>query len=140
MRIDDDLDEMDEKLDKANKQVDDLGAGFAKSFAKDVASASRPRMFGGKKRQEEREAAARALAEQERREKEAREARIAEERAAKSTGASHMANAAATSKFGGAKGVRTQSRRRHLDGAHVSLLNLRSVRCAGQEEMEPTGL
>ena len=56
-RIDDDLDEMDEKLDKANKQVDDLGAGFAKSFAKDVASAGRPRMFGGKKRQEEREAA-----------------------------------------------------------------------------------
>ena len=107
-RIDDDLDEMDEKLDKANKQVDDLGAGFAKSFAKDVASAGRPRMFGGKKRQEEREAAARALAEQERREKEARDARYAEERAAKSTGASHMANAAATSKFG-SKGVRAQN-------------------------------
>lgn len=106
-RIDDDLDEMDTALSKANKEVDNLGAGFAKGFAKDVASASKPRMFGGKKKQDDKAAAARAMAEQERREKEARDARYAEERAAKSTGASHMASAAATSKFG-SKGVRTQ--------------------------------
>jgi hypothetical protein len=106
-RIDDDLDEMDTTLTKANKQVDDLGAGFAKGFARDVAGSSRPKMFGGGKKQKEKDAAARAIAEQERREKEARDARYAEERAAKSTGASHMASAAATSKFG-SKGVSIQ--------------------------------
>jgi hypothetical protein len=105
-RIDDDLDEMDVQLDKGNKQVDELGAGFAKGFAKDVASASRPRMFGGKKKQEEKVAAERAIAQQERVEKEARDARYAEERAAKSSGSSHMASAAAGSKFG-SKGVST---------------------------------
>jgi len=138
-RIDDDLDEMDTALTKANKQVDDLGAGFAKGFAKDVASATRPRMFGGKKKQEEKDAAARAIAEQERREKEARDARYAEERAAKSTGASHMERAAATSKFG-SKGVSTQRSCRHLDVNRVGLPITLSARLAAAEEVEPTRL
>lgn len=102
-RIDDDLDEMDVQLNKGNKEVDALGSGFAKGFAKDVAGASRPKMFGGRKK-EDAAAAARAIAEQERMEKEARDARYAEERAAKSSGASHMASAAGASKFG-SKGV-----------------------------------
>jgi hypothetical protein len=103
-RIDDDLDEMDVQLNKGNKEVDALGSGFAKGFAKDVAGATRPKMFGGKQRKEDAAAAARAIAEQERMEKEARDARRAEERGAKSSGASHMAKAAEGSKFG-SKGV-----------------------------------
>ena len=45
-RVDDDLDEMDVQLDKAQSQVNELGMGLVKGLAKDASNASRPKIFG----------------------------------------------------------------------------------------------
>lgn len=135
-RVDDDLDEMDVQLDKAQSQVNELGMGLVKGLAKDASNASRPKIFGRKKAKEEKASAERAIAEQERRDREAREARYAEERAAQSSGSSHMLKAAETSKFG-SRGVRTYRRSRLAVLCEVTDA---AVHVAGPEEMEPTRL
>lgn len=96
---------MDHHLNRAKKEVDELGQGFVQRLTKDVAGGMAGGVRGafgkGRKQRKQAEAdAATKAADERERAREQREQERQQERASKATAAEHMG---AASKFGGAK-------------------------------------
>ena len=112
---------MDRTLSKAGKEVNDLGQGFVKGFAKDMFGKR-----GGKARKEEEAAKKAAKEEAEAAAFAAKEAERAQKAAGRATGADHMARA--NSKFAGGAKPQRWARPKYGEGMEEAEANMQEVR------------